>query len=832
MKKKILIYTILLLTISIPLIAQVRIHPEKEIYQPLDEITVLNQKGNIIVSDAKGEKYFAHLVKKGIRFTVSGELGIHKIILIDISGNEIASRNIKVQCETNISDADSLWYNYMKLLKWNIFKGNEAKIVRYDDQPWFMFSDWLRDHVNILKGKKYYSADLKDIIDLYAENQHESGMIYDLYMPMSRGVFQERFHNHEFINILEEERHFFQRVPVENDVEFWFVQGLFATWQATGDDEWMMKWLPNAVKALEYNMKSEYVWSEKYQLLKRGFTLDTWDFQPPSDVAPTGGDVMDVIPGKTNFGIMHGDNTGFAHSCRLLSKMLQYAGDKKKAEQWQNTADQILKRLDEVSWSGDYYYHFVPEDSGYKRPAIVDMSKQVSLSNAYAMNRGIEHDKVVKILETYQRIKKEMPESAPGEFYSIYPPFPELFGKHLNPWHYVNGGVFPFIAGEIAKGAFNHGYEDYGKDILFRVKNLLEDNNGEFPYYWIGKIPERPKTKFTPLNLREIANTDFSGNSSGSVPGWTKQGQENDLSIIPKGELIYDKVPFTIIDPEENNNRACLGLAIDPDYTLQQILKVEKKARSLYILHTLSGGGLAGWLDIEYKDGTIHREYVRENQNVRNWWSPQNGSYSRRSGWSYKAAWSGMNGSTTVGVYAWPLDNPYPEKDIKSLHFTHSNNPDKWFVLAVTLSDQPSYFTWPWQHGSWLANWNTSCVVSAIVEGLAGIQDKGIAFNQVELSPKWAITETQNIKVNIKYPASDKYVSYKYDINEEKITLKVASSTSDYQFKILLPENKTAKTVLINNQKTEFEISRIEQSYYVNFDLKTNEAIDAEIVFE
>ncbi len=831
MKKRHLVLSFIFLCFTLPVLSQIRLHPEKEAYHPLDEVSVLNQKGNIIVKDAKGESYFVKPVKKGMKFTVSGELGIQKIILTDISGKKIASRNIKVNCQTNIVDADSLWFNYLKLLKWNIFKGSEAKIVRYKDQPWFMFSDWLRDHVNILKGKKYYSAQLTDIIDLFAENQHPNGMIYDFYMPISRGVFQERFHNQQFINILEEEGHFFQRVPVENDVEFWFVQGLFATWQATGDDEWMLKWLTNAEKALEYNMKSEYVWSDKYQLLKRGFTLDTWDFQPPSDVAPIGGDVMDVVPGKTKFGIMHGDNTGFAYSCRLLAEMFRYAGNDKKARHWENIADEILDRLSKVSWNGDYFYHFVPEDSSYKRPAVVDMSQQVSLSNTYALNREIAHDKAVKILATYQRIKKEMPESAPGEFYSIYPPFPQLFGNHLNQWHYVNGGVFPFIGGELAKGAFNHGYERYGKDILFRIKYLLENNGGEFPYYWLGKIPERPKTEFTRIDLHDIANTDFAGESKGDVPGWTKQGTENDLSVIPTGELNYNGVPFTIIDPDKNNNRACLGLATDPDYAQQKTIKVNKKARSLYILHTLAGGGLAGWLDIEYTDGTTHREYVRSGKNVKNWWSPKNGSYSRRSGWSYKVAWSGMNASTTVGVYAWPLDNPYPDKEIKNLNFIHSNNPVKWFVLAVTLSDQPAYFTWPWQHGSWLANWNTSCVLSAIVEGLAGVQDKGVAFSKVKLSPRWAVTQTKNVKVNINYPASDKYVSYKYDRDGKAISMKVVSSSENFEFEVMVPENKTVKQVLVNAKKTDFSLRTIEKSTYVTFSTTSNKAIDIKIQF-
>jgi len=34
------------------------------------------------------------------------------------------------------------------------------------------------------------------------------------------------------------------------------------------------------------------------------------------------------------------------------------------------------------------------------------MATQVSLSNAYALNRGIAHDKCMSIIGTYQRIRR------------------------------------------------------------------------------------------------------------------------------------------------------------------------------------------------------------------------------------------------------------------------------------------------------------------------------------------------------------------------------------------------------------------------------------------
>jgi hypothetical protein len=84
------------------------------------------------------------------------------------------------------------------------------------------------------------------------------------------------------------------------------------------------------------------------------------------------------------------------------------------------------ERLNRIAWNGRFYTHWVPEDPDFRPDLGVDMSSQVSLSNAYTLNRGIapqqarrHHPRATKA------IRKEMPETSPGEFYSIYPPVQE-----------------------------------------------------------------------------------------------------------------------------------------------------------------------------------------------------------------------------------------------------------------------------------------------------------------------------------------------------------------------------------------------------------------------
>lgn len=806
---------------SLLLVAQspIQITNEKEFFRPLDTINFhASGKGTLVIMDAHNRQYYRGPFNESAQVAVTGYPGVQQAILIDKKGREKASVNFSVKCETTIEDRDSTWNKYFNLLKWNIFKPGEMKIIRYHDRTYFLFSDWIRDHVNILKGKKYFFDYLKDAIDLFAENQLSDGMIFDFCMPINGQVWEERFHNRDFIRVDEKEGHFFQRVPAENDVEYWFVQGLYQTWKATGDDEWMENYLDNAERALHYDMHSPYTWSTKYQLIKRPFTIDTWDFQPAGDAALVGGDVMESVPGKTRYGIMHGDNTGFAQSCYFLAQMYEYSGNTEKATFWKKTGDQILDRLNKLSWNGNFYTHFVDENDNVVRDLGTDPETQVSLSNTYDLNRGIDHEKAKAIIKTYMAIRDSMPASSPGEFYGIYPPFEKGFA--MLPWHYVNGGVFPFIAGELSKGAFENGFENYGVNIHRRIDELLAKNNGDFPYYWIGKIPDRPKTDFTKLDLTGQANTSFSGNLVPEAVSWTQEGPDNDMSMIPKGELVYDGVPFQVIDPGDNHQKSCIGLAAKPPYAFSADVTVNRKAHSLYILHTMAGSGLAGSMEINYADGSSFRTYVSSGKQVANWWNPVDLPYNRNTGWTSRVAWHGQNPRSEVGVYAWTLDNPYPGKKITDIRFTHSGLANKWFILAVTLSDKPSYFTWPTHTGTWLVNWNASALVSSMIEGLAGIRDMGVAYSSVEISPRWTAAGTNDVYTVAKYEASGAYTAYHLqhpDKNAWMISLAGVAKQAEINF--LLPPGKTVKEVTSGGVPLSFDIRTVEQSHYCHIKL-------------
>jgi hypothetical protein len=83
-------------------------------------------------------------------------------------------------------------------------------------------------------------------------------------------------------------------------------------------------------RALEYSVTSEYRWSKKYKLLKRGYTIDTWDFQ--SERRPRVRWRHHACASeKDAFRVMFGDNTATLQACRQVAEMLEHLSRRQRS---------------------------------------------------------------------------------------------------------------------------------------------------------------------------------------------------------------------------------------------------------------------------------------------------------------------------------------------------------------------------------------------------------------------------------------------------------------------------------------------------------------------
>jgi hypothetical protein len=797
--------------------------PAGRIFKPLQAVKIRSGKpGTIRLFDGKNREYYTGELDDAVTLTTGGALGYQLVVLYDKKGRPLDFATFKVDCETSISDSAGKYKKLLEVLYYTMTNEGEreSSVVRYNGKFYHHFVSWIRDHVHTLKGMKYFYPKLKSGIDLYAESQREDGMIWDNYnkRPPEGDYWEQRFDYGDFVRVVDDGKQEFRRIPVENDVEYLFIEGIYYTWKATGDDSWMEGMLDHALKAVEYSTTNPYRWSEKYRLLKRGYTIDTWDFQNDEDAGiSTGpghaGDPMVVRLPYTRFGVMFGDNTGMFAGCRYLAEMLEYAGRDEEAARIRETGEGLKQRLDALSWNGRFYTHHVPEDPDLVRDLGVDEKEQVSLSNTYSLNRFLERDKAAAIIKTYQGLRKKMPSTSPGEWYTIFPPFGKGYGGHNTLWSYMNGGVTSIVAGELAHGAFEHGFESYGVEILNRLLELSGRTGGFLHCTYRGAMEPAPARNFKTLSLADIANAGTSGNSVEGVAGWTGEG-ENDLHEFPFGMQVFHEIPFDITDPSKNGRRACLGLSGDEPYAAEATLEVDSRGASVYLLHATNRPYYVGSITLQYEDGTSYLEHIGPGK-ISNWWYPS-APQDRKQTPSMKVAWRGKNSlSRNVGVCLYGMNNPFPDRMIEKILFRSAGDSTRWMVLGVTLSDEKVFFMPDMVSAGIPDNWGAAAVVYALVEGLCGVKDAGVAFNRAVLSPRWTAAGEKEAKVTIKYPASDGYLSYRYLFRGNTLKLDYTGSLDHSELEIMLPAGREVGGVSINGKGVMYHIAERGSARYL-----------------
>ncbi|MDW8214340.1 MAG: hypothetical protein RMJ55_12345 [Roseiflexaceae bacterium] len=406
-----------------------------------------------------------------------GSLGVHSALLIidgAIAGG--AGRLYTLDAETMLVTGqerfDALYSMIRRFMEQCVLEyaldGVVVRGYRSPDNPLL----WLRDHTYQARGFRYFETDVTSLIDAFRRAQRPDGSFPDFLARPELGVMRP------------------VRKEVEADVEYLFIQAVYEAWQMTGDDAWLRTNLDAMRRAVRYTMSDPLRWDAERGLVKRPYTIDTWDFSyGPTTTDPTTGRPAPRhwIDDQTIWGIFHGDNTGLAHALELLARIEDRVGDPALAQQWRAEANGVMDRLNALSWNGRFFTHFVPL-TPFDTPGV-DESTQLSLSNAYALNRGVlRRNQGRAIVDEYFQRGLRRGETF-AEWYSIDPPFPEgsfgLAGRPgERPGEYVNGGLMPLVGGELARGAFRYGAERYAFEILHRYYFLISTTGASYLWYY------------------------------------------------------------------------------------------------------------------------------------------------------------------------------------------------------------------------------------------------------------------------------------------------------------------------------------------------------------
>jgi len=356
-------------------------------------------------------------------------------------------------------------------------------------------SIWIRDFSDMLRAVKYFETDLWSAVKHFADTQSKNGRVFDYFTIFPEKLPCEKENWTKYV-----------RVPVEADVEYRFIKAVFLAWQSSGDDAWLEKLYPSMEKALFYTLHHPWRWEPNHGLVKRPYTIDTWDF------AYTEGKhdwLQFQINDSTFWGFMHGDNSGYYEAFKIMALVSEYLSQTQKADRWEEQAQKIKKNMNRICWNGKFYTHFV-KLSPVKIKGV-DEKKQLSLSNPMDINRGVSgHKRAVSIIKEYQKRLKNT--DAFAEWFSMDPPFPDgIFGDDkLKAGAYVNGGIMPLVGGELSRACLEHGFESYGVDILKRYFNMISSSEETYLWYFPDGSPSTKKTSTSP----EASSSDAWGSSA------------------------------------------------------------------------------------------------------------------------------------------------------------------------------------------------------------------------------------------------------------------------------------------------------------------------------
>jgi len=367
----------------------------------------------------------------------------------------------------------------------------QVKGYRSPDSP----ALWIRDHSDIMRGGIYFEKDITSAVDCFADQQARNGRLFDYVLTSALRESTERENWEKWV-----------RVQVEADVEYRFIKAAFLSWQATGNEEWLRSILPALESAFRYTTTHPSRWDTTNQLVKRPYTIDTWDFDYTAGREPW---LNFKITDDTFWGIAHCDNSGIYESASLLATIHTELGNRSASQTYLDFASALKERANKLLFNGRFYTHF------HKLTPVeiteINEAEQLSLSTPMAINRGLATPEIAKaILLEYQKRRAET--DAFAEWFGVDPAFPAgCFGdEKIVEGAYINGGVFPLVGGEIACAAFENGFEKYGLNTLEQYNGMIAEKGETYLWYFHDGTASSVATSTSP----DAMPTDGWGSSS------------------------------------------------------------------------------------------------------------------------------------------------------------------------------------------------------------------------------------------------------------------------------------------------------------------------------
>lgn len=127
--------------------------------------------------------------------------------------------------------------------------------------------------------------------------------------------------------------------------------------------------------------------------------------------------------------------------------------------------------------------------------------------------------------------------------------------------------------------------------------------------------------------------------------------------------------------------------------------------------------------------------------------------------------------------------------------------------------------------------WGAAALISAVDEGLAGVEDIDVCYRRIRFSPRFPVTPYTELRYFTGYELSAKIVDIRYILTNEGMRYDIISPAYEINAHILLPDGKSSKRLLVNGEEMQFKLTKVAESVYVDFEVKADRRVNIEIYF-
>jgi hypothetical protein len=484
-------------------------------YAPLDEVRIsFACRGQsaaayfVEVSDGAGRAYFRDRVAArngvaGLTVTAGGTPGLHiiRVFMEDTSGFcpfRMGSFVLEATTHASAEGADiGEFFTWLRgaleaSIDWAQYDGRwVAGDKAADNSPMNLAYPRFRLDAAIYLER---AETLKGHLDLCYAHQNPDGSLHDhIYADGHPGWEGKR------------------RIrSLMADLETGLIINVWQVWMATGDTEWMASLLEPMLHGWKYATSSPDLWCAELGLIKKPHAADEWDVQM--------GDGSCFRNENSRYVASLCDAVRMPRAADCLADMLVAVGRSDEADTLRGLAVSARKRANDLLWDGSKYRHHVHIDP--VDHSDFDEDGQLVMSNTWACNDGLaSHEQAVAIIQEYERRLQATGDTYP--WWSLQPGYPEGHFPRYPPGMYLNGGLFPWVGGQLCRACFQHGFAERGWRLLREFWQRVKADGGACPTWYT-------------LDGRAAANTPWTTRyDAWGIASWGQAAIEGLVGVVP-----------------------------------------------------------------------------------------------------------------------------------------------------------------------------------------------------------------------------------------------------------------------------------------------------------